>query len=199
VKFFSTFLIFFLCEMGLASAGADPTSDLASPSQATRDRASAILRKTYVVTPQAHFEKLAAGIKMGETEAELAGYLASHHVAMESSFGSMSWNDFYRIDAAWVLHAWGPCNPSFTVAGVELVPSTQKIWVQPPAAFSGNWTEYYANGQKLYEKRQNDPDGVNEVWYYDNGRPSCVSTNTENTYYYRDGRVQPEGHITESP
>jgi len=121
--------------------------------------------------------------------------LAPYHAKPEESVGvGFTWNDFYRLDASWVLHVWGPNQPE-SVDGAELVRRVEKFWVQPPAGFVGTWTEYYANGQKMFEERHDDADGKTQTFFYDNGRPWCISTNSENTYYFRDGRVQPKDHV----
>ncbi len=184
--------------MCLTPVMGDSSADLASPNPAVRAKAAAILRGSYVPTPRARFEKLLAEIKPGESEQALKTFLASQHVPLEKSLGSMAWSDTYRVDGTWVLRAWGPSSPP-TVAGAELDRETEKVWVQMPPGFSGTWIEYFANGQKMHEHRTDDPDDVNDIFYYDNGQPWCVSTNTENTYYFRDGRLQPKDHVTQTP
>jgi hypothetical protein len=200
VKIVSALFIVLFCGISALSARADATSDLGSPSQATRDRAAAILRKTFVPTPRSHFEKLLAAVKPGQSEQSLSAFLASQHVKpAELLAAGPTWNDHYRVDGTWMLYAWGSTYPARTVAGAELVRKIEKFWIQKPRGLTGTWTEYYANGQKMYETRTDDSEGVNELWFYSNGQPWCVSTNTENTYYFHDGRPQPKDHVTEAP
>jgi hypothetical protein len=184
----------FLVCLNVSSAVADPTSDLKSPNQATRDKAAEVLRHTYVATPRSHFEKLSMQIHAGMSKHDVETILASYHATFEESIGGLTSSEIYRIDPTWVLEVWSS-EGSDKIDGAKFIARTEKVWVQPPKGFPGTWTEYYANGQKMYEERHGDPDGINQIFYYDNGHPWCVSTNTENTYYFRDGRIQPEGHI----
>ena len=181
--------------LSIASAIADPISELKSPDPRTRDMAASTLRLTYVATPRSQFDRLSSRIHAGLSKRETERILGSYAAVPEKSIGSgMTASEIYRLDPAWTLEVWS-LEGSEKIEGAKLVAHTEKIWVQPPKGFKGTWIEYYANGQKMYEERHGDSDGVNQVFYYDNGRPWCVSTNTENTYYFRDGRVQPEGHI----
>jgi hypothetical protein len=129
----------------------DPTADdLASPSQAVRDAAAARIRRSYAPPERARWEPLLASIQPGDPAASVLAKLPSGAEPGPGGAGGGGRTESYRLDGLWMLSC-GFIQADDTVIDCELYDDLAQIWVDPPAAFTGVWTTYFANGQRAYE------------------------------------------------
>jgi hypothetical protein len=189
-----------LCSVG--GLWASPRSDLESASPATRAAAAKILRANPVPHPATNWNSLLAALKIGTPMTNVEARLRSVHAQLELKCDitvPCVWLERYRLDDLWLLY----CHfhyVSNTLIETKLFQTWRPIYLQPPPHFTGVWTTYYANGQKLCQTRYKDGDyDGDDISYYPSGRVSCWSTRKgkrgepvgTGTAYKEDGTVLP--------
>jgi hypothetical protein len=143
------------CFFGVAKLVAGPVDDLASPSQETRDAAAKVLRETAKAVPKKQWEPLMEAMKeaekKGEAKAEILERLKPFKTKTELGMGGgMAYAESYRLDDYWVLRCTYRTEGDILVS-CELAEIMLRVWVDPPADFTGVWTTYYANGRRSHE------------------------------------------------
>ncbi len=126
-----------------------PVADLASPSQEKRDAAAKVIRENYVAPTKESVKAALASIQVGDRRSKILRALVSFGIPMElpeksagTSFTS------YRLNDRWVLE----CTfQNEVLQDVALMEDEQEIEVHPPERYTGDWTTYYANGQRCHE------------------------------------------------
>jgi antitoxin component YwqK of YwqJK toxin-antitoxin module len=133
--------------------------------------------------------------------------LRSVHAELEFKCDSKAlsaWIERYRLDDLWILNCHFHYYVSNTLIETKLTQKWRTIELQPPPHFTGVWTTYYANGQKLHQTRYKDGDyDGDDIGYYPSGRVSCWSTRKgkkgepvgTGTAYKEDGTVLPQTNI----
>jgi hypothetical protein len=151
-----TILSSFACSV-LFAAGliAGPVEDLASPSQETRDAAAKVLRETAQAVPKEKWEPLMQAmqeaVKKGETKPEILERLKPFKTTTEIGMGGgKAYTESYRLDDYWVLRCVYRTEAD-TLSACELQEQMRRVWIDPPADFTGVWTTYYANGRRSHE------------------------------------------------
>ncbi len=183
---------------GIEKPAADPRSDLASPSQATRDAAAKILRTTYKPPPRSEWEPLLMKISPGDKRADVQELLRPLKLhaerGMENGLGGPVLTEQYRLDDLWVL---GCSYRNGVLLKRKLSEQLRHVWVDPPAGFTGVWTTYFVNGQPSHEIQYKDgkyeglftalnPDGSKcYTQHYQQG-----VAEGEDAGYYPSGRVR---------
>jgi len=180
---------------------ANPTSDLASPSQETRDAAAKILRATAKPSSKIKWFFFTSHIKIDETQSNLFNLLRAYNLSTqpESGMGGVGEYWEFRLDDYWLLGCEFN-NNDYTRLILEkwkLVSRWRDVFILPPTNFSGVWITYYANGQKSSESNYQDgnrsgdfmsfyPDGSkSKVWHYGHGVREGLYTQ-----YFPSGRIQ---------
>jgi beta-lactamase regulating signal transducer with metallopeptidase domain len=179
----------------------DLIKQLSDPSQTRRDAAAAELQKSFVVPPRKTWEERVARVQSGMTREEA---LAAIGIEKREPWATMP-NDIaadYRLDEVWVARLWltRRVTPT-TVTQAELVESMQRLWINPPADFTGRWTTYYVNGQKSQAiDYRNGKYGGEFIGYHANGRPNVVQhyseqhgAHGEDTGHYPSGKLSYRG------
>jgi hypothetical protein len=187
-----------LCSVG--GLWASPRSDLESPSPATRAAAAKILRANPVPHPATNWNSLLAALRVGDLKTNVLEKLRPSHARLEFSYDDTAksgWVEDYRLDDLWLLYCRYH-SVSNTLIETKLFQEWRPIYLQPPPHFTGVWTTYYANGQKLHQTRYKDGDyDGDDIGYYPSGRVGYwgrrkgkrgepVGTGTE---YKEDGTV----------
>lgn len=137
-------------------------TDLCSQSPDVRSKAAEFIRDNhlYKSTPRHPWEKLAAGLKIGESVPEVIDYLHKRGIALKlSTLSRTNVVIHFPLDDSWVLlcainHA------VLTEYGIYEEP--RETIVVPPPQFSGFWYTYRINGEAM------------RPCYYDRGKPMNV-------------------------
>ena len=112
-----------------------PTTDLASPSQTTRDAAAAILRSTVRPPGQHKWLSLTRQLRAGESETNVLALLQSHRLSTQPEFalGGLGVACTYRLDNYWCLGCdFNNSDPnSLTLEKWKLVPGWRAFAVWP--------------------------------------------------------------------
>src|ERR1035437_9559962 len=154
-------------------------SELRSPSAEARAAAAKILRANPVSPPATNWNWLLAALKIGTPMTNVEAKLRSVHAQLELKCDitvPSVWLETYRLDDLWLLY----CHfhyVSNTLIETKLFQKWRGIGLPPPPHFTGVWTTYYANGQKLRQTRykNGDYDG-DDIGYYPSGRVGNWST-----------------------
>jgi len=178
---------------------------LASPAQSIRDVGAQILRGSFVPPPRTNWEALVASLKPGMKESTVAGLLSSAGGTNEpdgTAAGELI--KTYRMDDLWVVRCWFtnsvPGKSEGALSETRLIEDMNRILVEPPAGFTGDWVLYWANGATNLDIQylNGRPDGLNTS-YYPSGSLSDVATcrdgvlDGDATSYYSSGKVQSKG------
>src|SRR5947207_933076 len=96
-------------------------------------------------------------------------------IVLASLLGALAWGAPGDRDEVWMARLWLTRHPPTTVTRAELVESLQRLWVNPPADFTGRWTTYHVNGQKSHaiDYREGKYDGE-WIGFHPNGRPNVI-------------------------
>jgi hypothetical protein len=149
---------FFALALTLKAA---PLDDLASRSQAVRDRAATELRADFKPVPRGRWEPIAKSIKKGQSEENVSRMLAllnihgNKRTIERSQNGFPILNDgmgdaeFYRLDDQWTLTVHYQFGED-KVDRSELANDIGYVFVDPPKHFTGSWTCYYTNGVRAF-------------------------------------------------
>lgn len=178
-----------------------PVSDLASPSQETRDAAAKILRATAKPPSKIKWFFFTCHIRNGEDETNILALLRSYKLSAqpESGFGGIGEYMEYRLDDNWLLGCAFDNNDIHArpLTRWKLVSRWRDGYIRPPTNFSGIWITYYANGQKSLEGNYTNgsrsgectcfyPNGSkSQVWHYDHWVAQGLYTQ-----YFPSGRIQ---------
>ena len=132
-------------------AGAPPSSDLASPSQAVRDAAAKILRATYTPPARTNWDLLIAQLKSGAPKTNVLELIRPYNLGLEGGVGSgYAESERYRLDDLWLLEcSYRGSESNMVLFHWEPREALRNVWVEPPPGFTGEWTTYYVNGQKV--------------------------------------------------
>jgi len=191
-RFFPVLLILILgCK-----PSANLTSDLASPSQETRDAAAKILRATAKPPSKIKWVLLTAKIRTGENRTNILELLRPYNVTPQFGVGSLAYSEYYQLDDYWILACEYGADDNSLIQW-KLSSRWRPVLVWPSTNFSGVWINYFANGQKCTEGDYKDgirsgefttfkPNGSkNSVWHYDRGRAEGLYTQ-----YFPSGQIQ---------
>jgi antitoxin component YwqK of YwqJK toxin-antitoxin module len=131
----------------------DPKTGIWSPSQTDRDAAAKLLRETFHPSPRAQWEAVIAKLEKGDTREQVLEKLKEFHPDGYSGvMGGGSFSESYRLDASWEVRCtYNNRKADKTLFHWILGESTQRVWVKPPAKFTGLWITYFANGQRSHE------------------------------------------------
>jgi hypothetical protein len=199
-RFFPVLLVLIL---GCKPA-ASPTSDLASPSQETRDAAAKILRATVKPPSKIKWMLRTAFIRIGENKTNVLKFLRPYNVTTQGGVrvGLGPYWEYYWLDDYWILGCQYQDDDNSLIQK-ELLSGWREVAVWPSTNFSGVWINYYANGQKFTEYNYKNGSRSGEcivfyrtgskssVWHYDNGITEGLMT-----YYYPTGRIQFQGQYS---
>jgi hypothetical protein len=168
-----------------AVAHASPLTDLASPSQATRDAAAAALRATYAPLSGAAWIRKFGGIKPGATKKSVVDRLTpeqAHALGVFAQDGASV--EEYRLDDGWVLLCMFKASVE-TVLRCRVREVVRHVLVEPPSGYTGPWTDYFVSGQRASESSYKDGVQVGTTTvFHPNGNKALVRT------YGPNGRVQ---------
>lgn len=169
----------------VAVAHATPATDLASPSQATRDTAAKVLRASYRPPARATWTRLLASIKLGSTKPQVVAQLAPYHTTEEMGLaGGGAETVHYRLDDRWLLRCSFSTRGDATLLAVGLTEQLRHVWVEPPAQFTGVWTVYFASGRRSHEIHyENGAYAGVFTSFHPTGRKAVVQT-------YAAGRIE---------
>lgn len=185
--------------------GATARDLLMSPSQSIRDVGAQTLRGSFVPPARTNWDFLVTRLKLGMKESAVAGLLSSAGATSEPD-GTIV-NEIiktYRVDDLWVVRCWFtnsvPGKSEGGLSETRLIEQMNRILVEPPAGFTGDWITYWVNGQINLDSHylNGKLDGVNTS-YYPNGSKSDVAScrggvlDGEATAYYSSGKIQSKG------
>jgi hypothetical protein len=190
---------------GVSGHGATTRELLSSISQPVRDLGAQILRDTFVPPPRTNWDWLMAQLKPGMKESAVAGLLSSAGATDEPD-GSIA-NEIiknYRVDDLWVVRCWFTNSVAGKSEGglseAKLVEEMDRVLVQPPAGFTGEWITYWVNGQIDFDSHylNGKLDGINTLYYADGSIADVASCRDgvldgEATAYYSSGHIENKG------
>jgi hypothetical protein len=183
---------------------------LGNPDSGRRAAAAAELRQLIAANPDAktnnhgeeYWRKLVDSVKVGMKHAEVLKILPSVDqnipVQGEGQEHVMTW----RLDDYWTVTVFY-LNPDAVKERPRLYREALRVWVQPPADFTGTWVTWHVNGQKSYERefRNGMLNGLSLI-FYDNGSKlhqqyyiDSVPSDTA-FFWYPDGRKKSQGDYT---
>jgi antitoxin component YwqK of YwqJK toxin-antitoxin module len=100
---------------------------------------------------------------------------------------------FYRLDYDWIVTVQYD-NPDTVIERPKLDRKEMRVFVAPPAKYTGTWTCWHVNGQKAHETQYLDGQYQGaSVAYHDNGKISVEQhyiyhmANGAGTGWYADG------------
>jgi hypothetical protein len=174
--------------------------DLASPSQAVRDRAAKELRATYRPVPRKHWEPVIHSIKLDQERSEVERVLQPLNVLRD--MGADDGNVYlvwYRLDPEWKIRAlYDKTDDRLLELG--LLRGINDVGVAPPNKFTGSWVVYFTNG--VPSARTHYKHGQHfGVWaqYHPNGSLADIQHYSEKgcegweTRYYPTGKASFRG------
>ena len=187
---------------GLAATARDL---LASPYQGRRHLGAQILRDSFVPPARTNWDGLMAGLKPGMKESAVARLLASAGATNEPD-GDIPGEliKTYRLDDLWLVRCWftnsAPAKSEAGLSESRLMEQMNRIRVEPPMDFTGDWITYWVNGQTNLDTHylNGKVDGLNTS-YYPSGSVSDVAScrggvlEGEATAYYSSGEIQCKG------
>ena len=171
--------------LSVASGQCSLRTDVLSPDPKVRAVAAAQLMKQYV-SPDIRYRKLLAGIKVGESKKLVLSSLIPFDTRRPKcleAFGSLGIEcEDYPLDNYWALECFYQARldadgsladrdadyhlTSREIVG-DLIKSGREVDHGPPAHFTGVWTLYYVNGQKVTECQYRDgKKWGRQLWYY---------------------------------
>ncbi len=180
---------------------AAPADDLGSPSQETRDAASRTLRETYRPSSREHWDRVVAGLHMGDRKEQILAQLEPYHPKPGFSMaGGGAYSENYQLDDLWSLRC-DYAQKDDRLFSCELSRFARRGWVDPPKRFTGAWVTYFANGQKSSEREYADGQVVgDDISFDEEGRRIMMqrhdpddNTHIEETGYYPSGRISRHG------
>lgn len=139
-------------------------ADLNSPSQVERDKAAALLRRSYVPPPRSNWNAILTFVRTNRDAAETLRRLRWFPHTSEPEGERV--RERYRLDSAWELTCSYRTNDN-TREGFSI--HLHHCWVQPPSRFTGTWVTYYVNGQKCEELTYRNGELESELEYEENG------------------------------
>jgi hypothetical protein len=168
---------------------------LSNPHQETRDAAAATLRELIATDPRSrtndhgyeYWQKRAESVKPGMKHSDVMRLLPAydHTLSVEQLIYSgagtgQSHTAIWRLDHYWTVTIYYR-NPDTVITRPRIRNKAMRIWVKPPANFTGTWVTWYVNGQKSHEiEYKNGKYHGTFITFYDNGQ-KCVQQ------HYRNG------------
>ncbi len=198
---------------GLTGESKDPqelVALLSNPDGETRAAAAAELRQLIAANPDSktndhgeeYWKKRVDSVKVGMKHAEVLKILPpvdqNIPVKGEGQEHVMTW----RPDDYWTVTVFY-LNPDAVKERPRLHREALRVWVQPPADFTGTWVTWHVNGQKSYESeyRNGFLNGLSLI-FYDNGsklhQQYYIESIPSDTafFWYPDGRKKSQGDYT---
>ena len=189
------FLLIAVAMLSIQPVFASALDDLSSPSQETRDRAAAELRRTFRSTPASKWTPTLDKIKKGQSKKEILGMLGPS-MTNEGSLGSTSSHMArYRLDHEWMLYCRFK-NEGDILIECQLSQMLDHIWTPPPQHFTGIWVVYFVNGQKSDQINYKDGKYFGEsISYRSDGSTNFVQHYNANGCDGADTGFFPSGKI----
>jgi len=189
----------------MSGRGATTRQLLSSMSQPVRDLGGQILRQSFVPPPRATWEPLMARLKLGMKESAVDELLIPA-IGTNDPAGSTT-NEIlksYRLDDLWVMHCWFtnslPAKSERALSEAKLVEEMDRILVEPPAGFTGEWRTYWMNGQIDFDSHylNGELDGLITTFYSDGSVFDVANCrygvlDGEATAYYLSGHILCKG------
>ena len=195
-------LVFFFTVGCVNILFASPTTDLASTNQEVRAAAAKILLQSYVAPPLTNWDTFVSKLKPGISMASALETLGQITNNVAGGVGSSSTEmNRYRLDDLWILECYYDKKGTNTVLNhLNFIQGLRSVDVEPPARYSGVWTDYYVNGQKSDEGYYYDGklDG-NGVGFHSDGKTNLIHhwvngvSDGEEICFYPSGKIQYRG------
>jgi len=110
----------------------------------------------------------------------------------------------YRVDDLWVVRCWFTNSVAGKSEGglseAKLVEEMDRVLVEPPAGFTGEWITYWVNGQIDFDSHylNGKLDGINTLCYADGSIADVASCRDGvldggATAYYSSGHIENKG------
>jgi hypothetical protein len=152
---------------------------LESSDQAVRDKAAAALRSALADPKQMARldrgkgyweERLRNQLRNGMSIDEVATTLGATKTGGGSSGGSTTMG--FRLDNFWTVAAFfsSRVRPEKLFKVGEVTRNITRVWVKPPANYTGTWTTYFVTGARSRKRKLQNGVLLREHSYYDNGQ-----------------------------